>query len=194
MADIAESITRLFAGSDAERAAIARELACQGETAAIALAEALAGADAEARWGLLAALAQIPGAAATRALAAVLAGDPDEGLRAAAAQILGEHGAGGGALIAALQDESVFVAQQAAHALARMGPDMAPEFIALLREGGPRARIAAARALVTIRTEDAIPALIAALEDDSPAVQFYAEQALDRLGVGTVLLWPGSQG
>lgn len=194
MADIAESIARLCKGSDAERAAIARELTCQGETAAAALAEALAGADAEARWGLLAALAQIPGAAATRALAAVLAGDPDEGLRAAAAQILGEHRAGGGALIAALQDESVFVAQQAAHALARMGPDMAPEFIALLREGTPRARIAAARALVTIRTEDAIPALIAALEDDSPAVQFYAEEALDRLGVGTVLLWPGSQG
>ena len=164
------------------------------EAAAEALAEALAGADAEARWELLAALAQVPGAAATRALAAVLAGDPDEGLRAAAAQILGEHRAGGSALIAALQDESVFVAQQAAHALARMGPDMAPEMIALLREGGPRARIAAARALAAIRTEEAIPALIAALEDDSPAVQFYAEEALARLGVGTVLLWPGSQG
>ncbi len=191
MATVAELIARLGTGTDTERNAIARELAGYGEQAAVAMVAALPESDVETRWDLLDALAQTPGDTAEQALAAVVRDDPEEGLRAAAAQALGERRTGSGALITALEDESTFVAMQAAHALTRMGPEVVPDLIKLLQEGGPRARLAAARALATIQALEAIPALIAAFEDDSPAVQFYVEQALERMGVGTVLLKPG---
>lgn len=51
-------------------------------------------------------------------------------------------------------------------------------------------RIEAARALSAIRDPQSIPALIAAVDDPSAVVQYWAEQALDRLGVGMVYFKP----
>jgi HEAT repeat protein len=51
-------------------------------------------------------------------------------------------------------------------------------------------RAGAARALCIIQPEEAVPALCAALDDPSAAVTYYAEEALERLGVGLVLFQP----
>ena len=51
-------------------------------------------------------------------------------------------------------------------------------------------RAGAARALIPLESHDAIPALFAALDDESAIVSFYAEEALWRLGVGMVLFKP----
>jgi HEAT repeat protein len=190
-----ELITRLRRGDEAARSAALAALAGLGaegqDVPALvrALAEALAAAEPDARAWLVAALAPLPGDEATAALAGAL-GDPDEGVRASAALALGGRRAGLPALLAALDDPSTFVALQAGHALTRFGREAALALSATLQGGSASARVAAARALATIRATEAIPALIAALEDDSPAVQFYAEQALERMGVGTVLLRP----
>jgi HEAT repeat protein len=69
-------------------------------------------------------------------------------------------------------------------ALVQIGPAAAGGLITTLQSGSPTARMRAAQALVPLRVSSAIPALFAALDDDSPAVQHYAEEALERLGVG----------
>ena len=51
-------------------------------------------------------------------------------------------------------------------------------------------RAGAARALVPLESQDAIPALLAALDDESAIVSLYAEEALWRLGIGMVFFKP----
>jgi HEAT repeat protein len=59
-----------------------------------------------------------------------------------------------------------------------------------LQEGVPVERIRAAKALVPIESHEAIPALVHALDDENAIVTHYAEDALERMGVGMVLLQP----
>jgi HEAT repeat protein len=54
----------------------------------------------------------------------------------------------------------------------------------------PRVRANAARALALLADPAAIPALFNALEDDSLIVQHWAEEGLERLGVGTLFFKP----
>src|SRR5881409_4028216 len=81
-------LDELFSGDD-ERAATAAALA--GAEHLPALATALAGADPEARWWAVMALAHIPGDNVTQLLAKT-AEDADADLRAAALHALGQHG------------------------------------------------------------------------------------------------------
>ena len=94
------------------------------------------------------------------------------------------------ALAQALTDSSVYVSAMAGDALARIGKASVPTLIDRLRHGTSFERARAAKALLTILDSRSIPALIAALDDDSPVVEHYAAEALTRLGVGTVLLKP----
>jgi HEAT repeat protein len=189
LADLQLLIARLGQGSEDERAAAVYALVEHGEPAAVALAPALALRDAETRWWVVAALAQLPGPTATQALVKAMA-DPDESIRAVAAQALGARQEGTSALIAALDDANTFVSLQAASALTRLGPEAVPALVNALRTGLPRVRVGAARALAAIQSRDSVPALVAALQDDSPAVHFYAEQGLQRMGVGALLIKP----
>jgi len=59
-----------------------------------------------------------------------------------------------------------------------------------LSSESPAARAGAARALIPLESHAAIPALFAALDDESVMVTHYAQDALWRLGVGMVLVKP----
>jgi len=78
----------------------------------------------------------------------------------------------------------------AAEALARIGQASVPLLIDRLRNGTALERTRAAKALLTILDSRSIPALIAALDDESPVVEHYAAEALTRLGVGSILVKP----
>jgi HEAT repeat protein len=95
------------------------------------------------------------------------------------------------ALVAHLADLTG-VAHLCALALAHIGPAASPALVRALEENrqNPAVRVHAARALLDAAAEEAIPALIRALDDESMTVQYYAEDALERLGVGTVLFKP----
>ena len=113
-------------------------------------------------------------------------------MRACAAFALGEAQIESAVLPLAqvLDDSSVYVSAMAADALARIGTASVPILIDRLRNGTSLERARASKALLTILDSRSIPALIAALDDDSPVVEHYATEALTRLGVGTVLLKP----
>ena len=179
----------LFSGED-ERAAAAAPLA--GEAHVAALAAALAGPNADARWWAVVALAHIPGERVTQLLLqAAETGEPD--VRAAALHALGQHGGPGArpALLAALGDGSDYLARLATDALVHLQPPAVTELMVLLStHPQPRVRANAARALAFIGDTSAIPALFRALEDDSILVQHWADEGLERMGVGQIYFKP----
>jgi len=94
-------------------------------------------------------------------------------------------------LLFALDDDSDYIARLATEALVRAGPPaVAPLIRTLSNDIQPRVRANAARALALLADPAAIPALFTALEDDSLLVQHWAEEGLEKLGVGQVYFKP----
>ena len=89
-----------------------------------------------------------------------------------------------------LADPSPLVSRIAADSLARIGTPAIPALITALQAKETPVRAGAARALCSIQSEEAIPALCAALDDPSAIVTHYAEEALERLGVGLIFFRP----
>ncbi|MDY6877565.1 MAG: HEAT repeat domain-containing protein [Chloroflexota bacterium] len=172
-----------------EKAALA--LGCLGDTVLPSLRDFLVGDDPDHRWWAARALAAVATPAARQLLITALA-NPDADVRACAAQGLGELQAAEAVdeLVCCLSDPSPFVSRIAADGLARIGLLAVPALVTALQEGEVLARAGAARALSIIQPEEAIPALCAALDDSSAIVTYYAEEALERMGVGLVLIQP----
>ena len=178
-----------LAGDDLRAEAAARELAAQGVAALPSLREIVAsagGASEDARWWAARALALIDSPEAVRLLLGLLA-DPDPALRACAVAGLGERASAEAvpALIDLLADPSPFLARLASDALIHIGPAaVAPLITALGDAASQQRRFLSARALSRLAAPESIPALFRALEDDSSLVQFWADEGLDRLGIG----------
>jgi HEAT repeat protein len=94
------------------------------------------------------------------------------------------------ALIALLEGDETLSAQLAADALVAIGTPAIPALIEVLGQSSRSARIEAARALALIGDPNAIPALFAVLDEDSALLQYWAEEGLDRMGVGMVFFNP----
>ena len=132
-------------------------------------------------------LGQLPFDVIQAALAAI---DPE--LRAAAVYALGlrSEPEAVGLLTACLADSSSFLARTASDSLQRLGPAAVPALIEALKSPDAQTRGLAARALALLADKSAIPALFNALEDESAVVEFWADEGLDRMGVGQVYFKP----
>ena len=179
------------AGDDSRTEQAALALGHDGDAALPALRALLAEADPDRRWWAARGLAAVGTPAARESLIAAL-DDADPHVRACAAQGLGELCAGEAVtgLARCLADSSPLVSRIAADGLARIGQPAVQALIAALQEGKVATRAGAARALSIIQPEEAIPALCAALNDPSAIVTYYAEEALERMGVGMVFFQP----
>ena len=93
-------------------------------------------------------------------------------------------------LVTSLSDPSSFLARTAADSLQRLGQPAVPALIEALKSQDAQTRGLAARALAHLKYTAAIPALFKALEDDSVIVQYWADEGLDRMGVGQVYFKP----
>ncbi len=189
--ELSALVQELICGDDerAEQAALKIGL-CDCEVLAY-LKPVLTAPDPDRRWWVTRALGQMRCAEAQPQLIDLLH-DPDDDVRACAAFALGEAQIENAvpALGQALTDSSVYVSAMAADALARIGKVSVPLLIDRLRNGAALERARAAKALLAILDARSIPALIAALDDESPVVEHYASEALTRLGVGTILIKP----
>jgi len=188
MNDLIEAI---LSGDDVRAEWALPTIVAYGDVAVSALARQMAGAHADARWWIARTLAAIPTPQSVSLLTQMI-DDCDSDVRACAAMALGElHAAeGADALIAHLADESAHVAEVCTMALSRLGTAAVSALVRALQDGDSLTRIRAAKALAPIESHEAIPALIHALDDDNAIVTYYAEDALMRMGVGTVLLKP----
>jgi len=181
----------LLSGQDAQAEPAMRALAACGDDAVSALAQRLPVVPPDGRWWIARTLAAIHTPLSAKLLVRMM-DDPDVSVRACAALALGELCAAEGveALAAHLADESAHVALLCAEALARIGAAAVPALLRVLQEGHLPERIYAAKALVPIGSSQAIPALIQALDDENAVVAYYAQDALERMGVGMVLVEP----
>lgn len=190
-----ESVARLvqaaLAGDD-ERAE--QWVASLDATDAPQLQSLLTHPNADVRWWAIRSLATL---GVRPEVIAPLLDDPASGVRACAALALAQTSCPPQterialALIEHLQDADPQVAWLCALALARMGAVAAPALVRVLEQTSSLAvRILALRALQSVATAETIPALVRALDDDSAAMQYFAENALERLGVGLVLFEP----
>ena len=180
----------LISGGDEAREEAALGLGRFGAAAVERLAAIQATGDADARWWAARALAEVGGAGVPALVRAL--DDPEADVRACAALALGRAGDDSAALALAdgLGDESAFVASIATDALSMLGEPAIEALVERLADGRPHVRLLAVRALGRIRSERAIGPLFGMLEDESYLVRYYADEALEALGVGMVYMTP----
>ena len=161
-----------------------------GAEAFPALRDLLNSVDADQRWWALRTLAQSPQAQTEWLLP--LLNDPVPEVRQAAALGLCSHPAETAIspLIRALSDADSMVSGLACSALVEIGKPAVPALLEMPKDAPQMARINAIRALAEIADYSTIPALMAALEDDSVMVQHWAEEGLERLGLNMVYINP----
>jgi HEAT repeat protein len=94
------------------------------------------------------------------------------------------------ALARALGDEDPLVADLAVGALEAIGEPAVPALLDLMEKGAWAVRLKAVRALAMIGDERSIPALFAALDEDSALIEYWASEGLERMGVGMSFFTP----
>ena len=178
-------------GDDEARERVALALGPFGVVAVDRLGAILGSGDADARWWAARALAETGEDKAVPPLVGALS-DADPDVRACAALGLGRMRAvpAAPALVERLADVSSFVSSIAADAVSMMGEPAVPALVGMLADGGPQARVMAVRALARIKSPAGIGALLAAMEDSSYLVRYYAQEALEAQGVGMVYFAP----
>jgi Uri superfamily endonuclease len=181
----------LTTGDEQAREAAALALGRLGGAAIEPLADLLQHDQADVRWWAARALSEVGGEPVVTPLLRAL-GDPDPDVRACGALALGHTGSALAAtgLAARLADDSAFVAGIAADALAMIGPPAVQPLIAMLAAEEPRTRLLAVRALARVKDTSAIGPLFHMLDDPSYLVRFYADEALEALGVGMTYFAP----
>ena len=166
------------------------DLVVLGEDAFPALRDMLKSDDSDHRWWALRTLAQSPQSQTEWLLP--LLNDSAAEVRQAAALGLCSHPDETAIrpLVQALSDADSMVSSLACNALVVIGKPAVPSLIEISKDAPQTAHINATRALAEIVDHSAIPALMAALEDDSVLVQHWAEEGLERLGLDMVYLKP----
>lgn len=94
-------------------------------------------------------------------------------------------------LIPLLSRRDSLTARLAGEAVLAVGARAVPELLRVLRGGSGRGRAEAARTLALLEDIRAVPLLVELLDADSALVTFWAEEGLNRLGVGMVFFKPG---
>lgn len=151
----------------------------------------LASDDEDARWWAVAALSYFPPDVAGGYLVEAL-GETAKPVRQCALIGLQKqpHIEALPGLIRLAGDMDALTARLAGGALARMGEKALPALQEVMQGENAQARIQAARALAEMQVEAAIPILFEALDDPLSMVVYWAEEGLERLGVGMTFFKP----
>jgi len=183
-------LAELTCGEDMRAEAAVSELAGCGAEILSSLKALLDSPEVEARWWAIRTLAQMTEPPVDWLIAALA--DPAAEVRQCAALALYHHPDGSAipGLARLLADPEPVSAELAADALITIGSDALPALLAVLENGPHKARVEAVRALACIGDPRVVPSLMAALEEDSISMQFWAEEGLERLGLGMVYLKP----
>jgi HEAT repeat protein len=151
----------------------------------------LSSPDCDTRWWAVRAIAAISDPRTTSLLQQTLA-DPQACVRQCAVVGLRQHPDAGcvASLVRALEDEDPLVADLAVGALEAIGEPAVPALLDVMANGSRAGRLKAVRALAMIGDERSIPALFAALDEDSALIEYWASEGLERMGVGMTFFAP----
>jgi HEAT repeat protein len=151
----------------------------------------LSSSDCDTRWWAVRAIAAISDQRTPGLLLKALE-DPQACVRQCAVVGLRQHADAScvAALVEALEDEDPLVTDLAVGALAAVGEEAVPDLLDVMENGSRAARLKAVRALAMIGDERSIPALFAALDEDSALIEYWASEGLERMGVGMAFFSP----
>jgi HEAT repeat protein len=180
----------LCSGDDGRAELAVAKLAKLGDKVTPAIQSMLMSTDIDTRWWAVRTLAQME--CPPVSLLIEMLEDESQEVRQCAALAICHHPtdrAISGLLKLLLEPESV-TCNLAATALIAIGKESVPGLLELLSEVKDTVRIETFRTLACIEDQRSIPALMAALDEDSLAVNYWAEEGLNRLGLGMVYMKP----
>jgi HEAT repeat protein len=191
MQELENLLAELTSGDDERAEAAVSGLASLGPAALPTLRGLLIDDSADTRWWAVRALTEIADAQVPVLLAGALR-DDEPSVRQCAALGLRKQPDPQvvPALIATLVDRDHLCRALAADALAAIGEPAVLELLEVMKTGQQPARLEAARALALIGDHRSIPALIAALEEESALMEHWASEGLERMGVGMSFFKP----
>jgi HEAT repeat protein len=184
-------LSTLYSGDDERAEAVIPELAGYGEAAVEALGPGLQNPDADMRWWTVRALAEIPHPQVPRLLLNAFE-DEDITVRQCAALGLQRQPLDQAVptLISALSSGDYLLSNLAGDALIAVGTPAVPALLEVMQNGVQASRLVAARALAIIGDHRSIPALFEALSEDSVMIEYWANEGLERMGVGMTFFKP----
>jgi HEAT repeat protein len=191
MPNIPSLIADLISGDEDRAEAAVAELSELCEEAVPALTELLAHDSGEIRWWATWAVAETRCPSAPGLLLRML-DDPDVVVQQCAALGLREQPNPEAVpkLIECLQSANPSLAHLAGAALVAAGPDAVPALLDVLEHGSKLAKLEAVRALSYIGDARSIPSLFAALQKDSALMDYWANEGLNRMGIGMAFFKP----
>lgn len=186
-----ELLHELTSGDDPRAEVAARSIGAYGEQALSILVPLLQSSNADHRWWGTRALSELPGDLVGEYLIQALK-DPDPAVQQCAALGLSRKpdAAAIPALVEAMSSNEALLVRLAANALASIGSEAVPALLGILEGQDGPVRMEAARALAHIGDHRSIPALYKALDEDSALLEYWANEGLERMGVGMVFFKP----
>ena len=182
----------LTSGDDTQALDAVQKIASLGKEAVPKLAELLSAAESDTRWWATCALSETDHPDVIPYLRQSLH-DPDLSVRQCAATGIRLHPDPAliPDLISAMKTPSLLLTRLAANALVAIGAEAVPGLLEVMKNGPQAARVEATKALVGIRDPRTIEAFLFALQNgDSPLVEYWADEGLERLGVGMTFYKP----
>lgn len=189
-----ELVERLSNGNDQQAEAAVRDFAAQGPSIIPDLEDLLSAPDPDLRWWATRALAlsELKDSRVPALLQSALY-DADTAVRQCAALALRQQPSSHAIpnLIALLDHEDRLLARLSADALIAAGEAAVPAVLDTMQNGPQRARLEAVRVLAVIGDHRSIATLFAALDDPSSLIEYWADEGLERMGIGMVFYKPG---
>ena len=191
MKGIQELLSAFSGGDDVRAEAAVPTLVAYGSQAFPGLEVLLSSSDGDARWWAVRTLAEIPDPQTPMLLIKALS-DQEAAVRQCAALALRKRPnvRAVPALISALNDPDHLCASLSADALEAIGSEAVPALLDVMQKGSPSSRLEAVRALAMIGDQRSIPVFFAALEGDSALMEYWANEGLERMGVGWTFFKP----
>jgi HEAT repeat protein len=185
MKDLGEMLSDLTSGDSLRAEAAAVRLPDHGEAALAKLSKLVENSNIDTRWWAVRALAGFEQVEAVNLLIARLQ-DSDSSIRYCAALALGQkpREASVPALIEALSSDDPLFARLAADALVTQGAAAVDPLIAALETLPISDKVEATRALALIGDPRAISALFKLADSDSPTLEYWVNEGLEKMGVG----------
>lgn len=191
MTDLAYYLAEFTCGSEQRADAAALQLAhSKGEQTPVFRA-LLAHPGSEARWWAVRALAESEDPQVLKFLPVAL-NDPDATVSQCAALALRQRPDPDAIPVLAemLGSRDALLARLAGDALAATGKTAVPALQEVMASGSQAQRLQAVRVLALVGDQSTIPLLFEALDDPSPWIEYWANEGLERMGVGMTFFVP----
>ncbi len=188
-------IEDLTSGEDERAEQAIPSIAAYGEEAGSevlkALQPLLSDPDADIRWWAVRALAEVPHEQVPCLLVTSLE-DEDINVRQCAALALRHQPTefALSALVKAMKSKDALLPSLAADAMVAIGSQAVPDLLEVMASAPQPVRLIAVRALAMIGDPRSIPVLFEALSEDSALMEYWANEGLERMGVGMMFFKP----